>query len=192
MIDRLIIVTGASRGIGASLAIESSKKYNENTLFLLIARDLDKLEKVRSQMTSQTNRIRLMQMDFSRAEQTVDELEEKLKLAINDDDSFVSSQIKELIVFYNHGTLRLDTVERVATFALQEFQVNVTSVWLFLAAIRKLFPLNMIRTQFHVNISSLLATKFHELFSIYSSSKNYFSISLNFNLINQKKMYFPL
>ena len=174
--QRLVIITGASRGIGAWIACEANKRFNETTVFLLIARDQHKLNEVREQMAkskskcaSLQNKIVTLSHDFSKRVAVADMLaliRQTLAAAAADVD-----RIQELYVFYNHGTLKIATIETIADRVADEFQVNVCSVWILMAAIRQLFPLNLVATQFHVNISSLLATKLLESCSIYSSSK---------------------
>ena len=54
--------------------------------------------------------------------------------------------------------------------AADEFQTNVISVWVLMSAIFTICPLSLVVNQFHVNISSLLASKPMSQFSIYNSS----------------------
>ena len=99
----------------------------------------------------------------------VDELSELLKSSF---EKYDLSKIFELFVFYNHGTLKMGQVEAIADDSTEQFQINVVSIWTLLCAIRKLFPLDKTPSQFHINISSILAEKQQELFSLYNSSKN--------------------
>lgn len=169
MSERLIIITGASRGIGASLAYELNTKFNDKTTFLLIARDQSKLDEVKDEMksklgTSSQNIINTLSLDFSqhmKVEQVLDILTKMIK---------GHSAFNQLFVFYNHGTLKLSPLENIANKVNDEFQINVTSVWILLTAIRQMFPLNSTPIQFHVNISSLLATKVFKYFSVYCTS----------------------
>lgn len=173
--QRVVIITGASKGIGESLAYLTNKKFNENTLFLLIARDLAKLEKVKSDMESEkspniafSNKIITLSHDFNK-NINVAECTTLIKSLIKDEKlNFVT----ELYVFYNHGTLKIATIEKVADEALNEFQINVASIWVLMATVRQLFPLNLVPTQFHVNISSLWASKLQESCSIYNATRS--------------------
>jgi short-subunit dehydrogenase len=169
MSERLIIITGASRGIGVSLAYELNDKFTDKSSFLLIARDQAKLDQVKAEMknkmpTSSQNVIHTLSLDFS-IQMKVEQVYEILNKIVNDQNSY-----KQLFVFYNHGTLKLSPLEKIADHVNDEFQINVTSVWVLMAAIRQMFPLNAVPTQFHVNISSLLATKVLKHFSIYNTS----------------------
>jgi short-subunit dehydrogenase len=169
MSERLIIITGASRGIGASLAFAFNEKFNDKSTFLLIARDQAKLDQVKNEIKSKLpasshNEIHTLSLDFSR-HMKVEQLSEIFNKLFNVQDLY-----KQLFVFYNHGTLRLSPLENIANHVNDEFQINVTSVWILMTAIRQMFPLTVIPIQFHINISSLLATKVFKYFSIYSTS----------------------
>ncbi len=88
-----------------------------------------------------------------------------MKTSLPNDKSY-----DELYVFYNHGTLKLECVEKVADSATSEFQINVVSIWILMAALRDMFPSDLVPKQYHINISSLLATLVQPMCSLYSSS----------------------
>lgn len=165
---RLIVITGASRGIGEALSIEANKRFHENTLFVLIARDLSKLEKVKLNLKSSSNKFILIKIDFSNELNATNYYRQTLETSLNEIEL---KEIEELIVIYNHGTLIISPVEKSADQVKSFYEINVFSVWKFLAAIREMFPVNLITHQYHVNISSLLATSFSPSMSAYSSCK---------------------
>ena len=168
--ERLVIITGASRGIGAEIAFEADRRFKDaNTKFLLIARDENSLREVKGKLSAPNN-ASILKIDFSK-EAKVDEYIELLKSSLSES----SLKPKELYVFYNHGTLKLGSVEEVAASSHQELVINVSSVWVFLASIRALFPIDSVPKQFHINISSLMATKTTAYMSIYCASNYRFS-----------------
>lgn len=136
-----------------------------------MARSKDKLDAVKSEMNQKNpkNLVLTLQIDFGKL-MSADELSELLKSTFQ---KFDLSKISELFAFYNHGTLKMGRVESIADDSTEQFQINVVSVWILLCAIRRLFPLNQTPSQFHINISSILAEKQQEFFSLYNSSKNY-------------------
>ena len=158
--QRLIIITGASRGIGASAAIEFNKHYKSNTEFILLARDINNLNKTKNQMLSlnkiDENLIKLVPFDFSKKNLEVTDYKKTLIEALDKNlDSF-----NELIVVYNHGTLDYSLIENANNEILQDkFQTNFISIWLLLNAVQSLFPENITPKQFHVNINSSFSTK---------------------------------
>jgi NAD(P)-dependent dehydrogenase (short-subunit alcohol dehydrogenase family) len=177
--QRLVIITGASRGIGAQIALDLNKRFGENTRYLLIARDQPKLEEVKAQMSKENsnlvhsstkNKFVVLAMDFS-SHFTTKEMFELIKSSLTNNGEQQLDKLDELYVFYNHGTLSLAPVEEIADQMDEQFRTNVTSVWILMAAIREMFPISMVPVQFHINISSLLATKLIESFSAYSASR---------------------
>lgn len=168
MYHRLVIVTGASRGIGAEIAQEAHRRFGKNTLFLLVARNEALLNEVKSKISDPENTALVLKIDFSN-DLKVDEY---VKLITESLKAIDLTGLSELYVFYNHGTIRLGSLEEVADVSLHEFTTNVTSVWGFVAAIRKVLPIEKHPKQFHINISSLLASKTTANLSIYCSSIN--------------------
>lgn len=167
--ERLIIITGASRGIGATIAIQANKKFSSNTIFLLIARDEEKLADVKNQIMSLSpmNQVFLMKIDFSH-DLSKDQMTSLIKKNFADTQL---NKIKELFIFYNHGTLRLEPIESAEEKKKQEFQINVFSVWTLICAFKEIFPLETIPLQYHINISSLMATLALKNYSTYCTSK---------------------
>ena len=65
---RLILVTGASRGIGEAIVMELNRIYNADSYFLLLARDSVKLEKVKQKIidtSEKMNQASVIAVDFS-------------------------------------------------------------------------------------------------------------------------------
>lgn len=152
---RLILITGASRGIGKAIATELNLTYNSDAHFVLIARDVSRLGEVRTQMEKESNyrnKIQIVSVDFA----IVNEVSiyfNVLKDTLNGTTKL--DEFDELIVVYNHGTLIYGNVSLTAQEELREnFEINLFSVWSLLAAINLLVPDSVIKRQFHVNISS--------------------------------------
>ena len=94
----------------AQIAIETNRQYNENTIFLLIARDHNKLVQVKEEMHKKEskhnelkNKIITLKLDFFLIKNTA-ELVNILQISLKDEKI---GEINELFVFYNHGTLQL-------------------------------------------------------------------------------------
>jgi len=150
-VRRLIIITGASRGIGLSAAIEFNKRFPQNSHFVLLARDLAKLNEAKEKLLKDgSNSIEIVQIDFSNDSLKLDDCIDILNGAIDSNANF-----GELYVIYNHGTLENGSVFEVVDEKLKgKFEANFFSVWNLLAAVGKLLPEKRIPKQFHVNINS--------------------------------------
>ena len=133
-----------------------------------MARNIDKLEEIKNEMNTKNpkNLVLTVQLDFSKTKK-VDDLAKIIDSLFK---SLDLSKVNEMLVFYNHGTLIMGSIETNADHASEQFQINVISVWVLLSAIRKLFTLEKVPSQFHVNISTSLADFQQESFSIYNTS----------------------
>ena len=154
---RLIFITGASQGIGAALAVEFGRFYNDNVYFILIARNHARLNEVKEKIESEsnTNLATTLSCDFSKAN-SIDDVYLMLKEALPEN----LSEYKELLFIYNHGTLEYGDVSLSAQDSLKiPFETNLFSVWNLLAAVSLLIDSTTIPKQFHINISSGYATK---------------------------------
>ena len=153
--NRLIIITGASRGIGEAIAIEFNKMANAH--ILLIARDYDRLCDVRNKLVEANknrNRVSILNIDFSLPNQVADFFKLLKEVFVETD----LGNFKELYAIYNHGTLEYGSISLKAQEPLREnFETNLFSVWSLLSAINLLVPTSVIERQFHVNISSKYA-----------------------------------
>lgn len=156
---RLVCVTGSSRGIGKSIALELNKFYTEQIDFILLARDATKLTEVKQQIVNESsgqNRAFTIEIDFSVASQ-VDDYVRVLKEIIPGDRTY-----DELIFVYNHGSLEFGSVSQAAQEALRtKFEINLFSVWNLCSAVSLLLPSSLIPKQIHVNISSGYAMDAH-------------------------------
>lgn len=151
----LIIVTGSSRGIGKSIASHFNKVYNSDTIILLLARDLPALEKIKAEIlaehVSSNNEIHAVQVDFGQ-EHSVNYYQDMLRRVL---DSYDIHKIEHLVVVYNHGTLDHGLIEPFAQVLLRNrYEINLFSIWSLLAAINLYLPVDIVKNQIHVNISS--------------------------------------
>ena len=158
-----------------------NNKFHQNSIFLLIARDFNKLIQVKEELENQStaNKIIINSFDFSNHMpymNMVEILNQNLK-------DILLSDLKELYVFYNHGTLKIENILKSSDEAQQEFQINVLSVWTLLGALKHIFPIENVPIQFHVNISSLWASLPTVNVSTYNTSYK-FNIFFTGKLLN--------
>jgi NADP-dependent 3-hydroxy acid dehydrogenase YdfG len=157
--NRLLVITGASRGIGAAAANEFNQVFQSNTTVLLIARDFDRLVQLKTQIDSfnmnrlSNNTIAILKIDFSDVNIRVDNYVDSIRSVLSP-----TLQYDELYVVYNHGTLEhgsiVQSIENNDFHS--KFETNFFSIWNFLAASQLLFSKTTLK-QFHVNINSSYA-----------------------------------
>lgn len=167
---RLVVITGASRGIGSGISVEANNKFNKDTVFLLVARDEKKLNEIKDQLVkvSPENKFITLKFDFAK-KITINENAELLKNALAEIDF---SKLEEVYVIYNHGTLVTGKIETVIEEINREefLQINVFGIWVLLTAFMKLFPLSQFKKQYHINVSSDSARFPSEGLSLYCTS----------------------
>ena len=133
--NRLVIVTGSSRGIGAAVASAFSKTFPSNTHLVLMARNLDNLNAMRQEILERqpANRVTVIPHDFARACETGDFYRILKSVASSEEEL---RKYGELYAIYNHGTLEFGQTTPYAQGNLREaYEINVFSVWCLLAAI---------------------------------------------------------
>jgi short-subunit dehydrogenase len=158
---RLILITGAAKGIGSAIAIELNKvtKYKSN--FILFDINEAKLNETKEKMlhhSKDLNQVTCVKLDFGELMQVEDYLAILKKNLPNKEDL---KNYDELIVIYNHGTLVMgsDVTKTAQDILRKKFEINFFSVWCLLGAINIMIPKDLITRQFHINMSSGYAIK---------------------------------
>jgi sepiapterin reductase len=165
-LSHLVVITGASRGIGKTAAIEFSSYYSQSTHFILIARDLERLNEVKEQIQCANNKVTVFQIDFSNENLTFDDYYDLFKASIALD------QYKEVIVIYNHGTLEYGSIIQTDELLLKrKFEINFFSIWKLLSSIERLFS-NDLCKRIHININSSYAHNSTANWSIQCTSRS--------------------
>ncbi|XP_059616058.1 sepiapterin reductase-like [Phlebotomus argentipes] len=164
-----LLVTGASRGIGQTMAIECAKEMKPGSLVLLLARSAAGLEDTRRQILAQNDRLTIVTVSVDLTEPSREELETVVakSLANSAKESFEFA-----LVIHNVGTLGDVTKWSVdhnsqATWR-EHFAMNVFSVAILNAVFMASFP----ETQkIVVNVTSLAALEPFASMSLYCSSR---------------------
>ena len=128
-LKRMIVITGASKGIGEEIAYQCNKKFAQNTLFILLARNNEKLEHLKNRLSehnqNKSNVYLNVPIDFSNSKHQLVDYIIMLKDSI---EHLHVQHMNELFVFYNHGTLLISCVEECAFNINEYFETNVLSV----------------------------------------------------------------
>uniref|UniRef100_T1GT79 Sepiapterin reductase n=1 Tax=Megaselia scalaris TaxID=36166 RepID=T1GT79_MEGSC len=98
------LISGASRGIGKTMAIECSKKFKSGSVLVLIARSLTGLEATKSEILSSTQGLTVLiySVDLSTANSS--DYEQLLAKSLKD-SSTTAGDFEQAFVIHNAGTI---------------------------------------------------------------------------------------
>ncbi|XP_055699825.1 sepiapterin reductase-like [Phlebotomus papatasi] len=164
-----LLVTGASRGIGQTMAVECAKELKPGSLVLLLARSAAGLEETRAQILRENDRVTIVTASVDLTEPSKEELEGIIgkSLANSSKESFEFA-----LAIHNVGTLG-DVTKWAGDLDTQgiwreHFAMNVFSVALlncvFLATFEK-------HQKVVVNVTSKAALEPFSSMSLYCSSR---------------------
>ncbi|TPX47036.1 sepiapterin reductase (L-erythro-7,8-dihydrobiopterin forming) [Synchytrium endobioticum] len=166
----LIVVTGASRGLGRALSIALSEELGDfsSLEFMLIARDADGTKETQSLILEKRPHatIRLQQTDLGALDTLEDSLDEMFHGIIHP-----PSMYEKVYLFHNAGSLgRLDRIEALTLHDVQHaINLNVTSFMAMTSTfLRHFIECKHVRI---INVSSLAAVQEFDTWSVYCSGK---------------------
>lgn len=161
------VVTGASRGIGRTIAVELARRATNKINFLLLARSEQGLLQTKSlieAVNSQAN-VTILALDLSKA--TAAQFEQVI------DNTFDSSE--SAIIFHNAGSIGI--IQKAAALGDSEAWQNYYNLNLFsVTVLNSVFLKKMqnaagVGSISVVNITSLLGRKTFKYFAMYGSGK---------------------
>ncbi|OWF47701.1 sepiapterin reductase-like [Mizuhopecten yessoensis] len=168
-----VVVTGASRGLGKSVAKIFATKFPESSLFILLARNLTDLEAVKAEIRENmpTLKVAVKKFDQGNLDQAIfdslfDTVFEEYGVSPND--------FEQSVIVHNAGTLGDNTkyasqLSDVATVQ-RNFDVNVSGMILLNSGFLRKFS-NSSKGRLIVNLSSLVAVQPVSSFSLYCTGK---------------------
>lgn len=163
------LVTGASRGIGQTMAIECSKRFKPGSVVLLLARSASGLEETKSKILEYNSKITVITCSIDLSAPTKEELHDVISKSLTN----VNKDMFELAyVIHNIGTLG-DTTKKTSELDDQDiwqnyFSKNVFSVGVLNTQFMKIFKENK---KLVVNITSKAAISPIRSFGLYCSGK---------------------
>lgn len=166
----IVFITGASKGIGQTIAVEMSRRFNQNSIFVLLARSQDGLDQTKKSISEVDKSITVLTylIDFSKPD-----LKAYSELFANVLDTINTTGIEFGYIFHNAGHVGIlkETTELVDLQAWREyFDLNLFSAILlnnvFLQKIRTIAPQLVV-----VNITSLVGRIPFQNMSMYGSGK---------------------
>lgn len=185
-----VVITGASRGIGRTLAEHLSAVLSPGSLLLLIARDEKELNSVKAVIEEHhpTIKISVCPTDLSSCdESTLDQI-----FNCVDPQSY-----DHAICVHNVGSLGDASKRCTDLFEMKDvldyFQLNLASVIVLNAFFFRTFGNNSRVNKTIVNITSLCGIEAFPSFSLYSTGKAaremFFKVIFNFSFLNILQIY---
>lgn len=164
-----MLVTGASRGIGAKMAIECSKKFKPGSLVVLLARSAAGLEVTKSEILAANQSVSVVTASTDLTNPTTEELNEIITKSLA---TFDKSLFELAFIIHNIGTLG-DVSKRAihlsdAAVWQNYFSINVFSVINLNSQFMSIFAE---QKKLIVNITSKAAIVPMKSFAFYCSGK---------------------
>ncbi|CAC5406774.1 SPR [Mytilus coruscus] len=168
------VITGASRGLGRSIAINFAKKARKESVMILLSRDTKALNEVETEIRSCCQDVSVVvcgfdqgDLDERKFQNIFENIFKENKLSI---DSF-----EQAVIVHNAGTLGdnskyvkdLVNVSELNT----HFGVNLTGNILLNSACLNFFTQERFAHRYVINISSLTAIRAFKSFSLYCTVK---------------------
>ncbi|CAO1302754.1 unnamed protein product [Diamesa serratosioi] len=168
--DKLVyfVITGASKGIGATIAIETSKKFKSGSVVVLLARSKEGLEATKAAILEFNDQLKVFVKSIDLTKPTAEELNSILN------ESFDASVSYDMaLVIHNVGTVGdvSKLAKEVEDYSELEnyFSTNVFAPIVLNTQLMKMIPFNTQKVI--VNITSATAVNAFKSFAFYCSGK---------------------
>jgi sepiapterin reductase len=180
--SKLIIVTGASRGLGEAIALQIAKSsLSKDSEMVLIARNKVQLDALAQKLCSISTPNNNFKVKCIAAD-----LADKKNLPELVNEIFTGKSFTSVLLIQNAGSLgRLDVVANLEIENLRDaFELNIVSAFYLTSLILKKISEDIVLSI--VNISSLAAVKAFECWSLYASGKAAREMFFNTILLERK------
>ena len=175
------IITGASRGLGRSIAVLFSKQLPPGSLFILLSRNIDLLNQVAS-LIQENDGIRAVTAMFDQGSGDQSDFDNIIINCLSK-AKVSSDEFDQSIIINNAGTLEplefirdLDNIAVMANF----FQTNLVGYLALTAKFLQLFKSSVTDLRVVVNISSLAAVTPIKSWNLYCMGELIFTLKWNY------------
>ncbi|XP_060086108.1 sepiapterin reductase-like [Ylistrum balloti] len=168
-----VVVTGASKGLGKSVAKTFASRFPDSSFFILLARSLTDLEKVKAEILEKNSKVKVAVRKFDQG--NLDQaIFDTLFDSVFSDFGVTADDFEQSVVVHNAGTLGDNTkygsqLSDVVTVQ-SNFDVNVSGTILLNSGFLRKFS-NSSKGRLIINMSSLVAIQPIPSFSLYCTGK---------------------
>ena len=171
----LCFVTGASRGLGESIAVNFASKLPAGSLIVLLARSEGDLEKVKNRLLEKSPRVTIVSRRFDQSSQDQQVFEAVFSQAL-ESAGVKADDFQQAILVNNAGSIKpvvytrnLPGVQELS----QYLNTNVSGVIALTSQFLKAFPASSGVFRVVINISSLAAVQPFKSWAMYSSGMKF-------------------
>lgn len=168
------IIVGASKGLGKSIAVNFAKKANNESIFLLLSRNTQLLEVVKSEINTSCPQLKVVTQQFDQGELDETKFGNVFETAFSQ-NNLSKDNFQQAVIVHNAGTLGdnskftrdMSNVDQLKTY----FDINLTGTILLNTAFLKFFTQEKCPARYVVNITSITAIQPFKNFSLYCTGE---------------------
>jgi len=176
------IIVGASKGLGKSIAVNFAKKANNESVFLLLSRNTQLLEVVKSEINTSCPQLKVVTQQFDQGEMDETKFANVFETAFSQ-KNLSKDNFQQAVIVHNAGTLGdnskftrdMSNVDQLKTY----FDINLTGTILLNTAFLKFFTQDKCPARYAVNITSITAIQPFKNFSLYCTGEILFIVSVS-------------
>jgi len=168
------VITGASKGFGASIAVRFAARFPKDSVLLLLARSIDGLARTKSLIEAESPHIKVFTIGVDLAKADSSHLDRIISDTLSDLSS-TSSTFEQATIVHNAATLgdvsKLMSEQCVDEDLHEYWALNLTSFILLNHVFLKHFPKQLFRQRVVVGISSICALQPFKSWSLYCAGR---------------------
>jgi short-subunit dehydrogenase len=176
------IIVGASKGLGKSIAVNFAKKANNESVFLLLSRNTQLLEVVKSEINTSCPQLKVVTQQFDQGELDEMKFANVFETAFSQ-NNLSKDNFQQAVIVQNAATVGIlgdiskftrdmSNVDQLKTY----FDMNLTGTILLNTSFLKFFTQDKCPARYVVNMTSLAATRPIKSLSLYSTGEILFIV----------------
>lgn len=164
------VITGASRGLGKSIALQFAAKLPAKSVFILLSRDTESLSDVKREISSINQEAKTISKEFDQSVLNQSNFDSLFQDILHENGLSVSN-FQQAVMIHNAGSI--GDISKYAggltdAKTVQDtFDINVSGMILLNSAFLQMFKKELIQHRIVINISSLAGIQPFKSWSLY-------------------------